>query len=190
MFKNVKFWAPSIMESVALILAGLLILVEPAMTSILLSSIVGLMGIMYGIYMIVRWVKFRKVQEESSTDLLLGIALALASLFIYLNPLIVISSLPIIASIGLLFNGISKIPSGIKVRREGGSLLGIVLSIVTPLILGGIMLFYPINSFEILVIMMGSFISIIGFTDLFSILMIRSSLDNLEYVFETPKSSD
>lgn len=181
MLKNVKFWAPSIMESISLVLAGLLILIEPAMTSVLLSSIIALMGIMYGIYMIVRWIKFKNLQEESTSDLLLGGILTVASLFIYLNPVIVISSLPMVVAIGLIFNGISKIPSAIKVHKEGGSLLGIVLSIATPLILGIVMMFYPIGSFEIFVIMLGSFIAIIGITDLFSILMIRSSLDDLEH---------
>lgn len=180
MLRRIDFWGPSLMESVALILAGALILIEPAMTSLLMANLLALLGFAYGIYMIARWFADRKKGYDSIADLLLGASLSVVSVAVYLNPAWVLASLPMVAGIGMIVNGFSKISSAIQVKKAGGSVWGPLLAIVLPVLMGSFLLFFPIASFEGFVMLAGTFISMIGFFDLFSIFLINRSLHDLQ----------
>ena len=180
MLKRIDFWGPSLMESIALILAGTLILIEPAMTSLLMANLLALIGFAYGIYMIARWFADRKNGYETITDLLLGALLSIVSIAVYLNPEWVLASLPVIAGVGMIVNGISKIASAVQVKKYGGSLAGPILAIVLPILMGLFLLLFPVASFEGFVMLAGTFISMIGILDLFSIILINRSLHELQ----------
>lgn len=172
MFKKYELWGPSIVEAIVWTLAGILILIEPGMTSLLLANFMSLIAIGYGGYMIYRWAAL----NQTFSDFTIGTAMSVVGIYFFLNPEIIVAALPMVAGVGLIVDGISKISSAIRVHKQGGSLIGMMLAIGLPILLGTTMLVWPVGSFEAFVIVFGISLIVLGLADAVSVLLINASL--------------
>ena len=85
MFKNYELWTPRISGGIIYILAGLIIMLYPAMTAFLFANVVSVLILIYGVSGIMKWVRSRKEGEAYGRDLVSGIIIALAGLVMIFN---------------------------------------------------------------------------------------------------------
>lgn len=174
MFKNYELWTPRISGGIIYILAGLIIMLYPAMTAFLFANVVSVLILIYGVSGIMKWVRSRKEGEAYGRDLVSGIIIALAGLVIIFNIPWVVAFLPMVTGGLLIADGAVKIPSAVAVYKEHkASLLPLILATVLPIILGIVLIAYPIAGIAAMVACFGAFMTAVGVMDIISIMMIN-----------------
>lgn len=174
MFKDYGLWTPRISSGIIYILAGLIILLYPAMTAFLFANVVSALVLVYGISGIIRWVRGRREGKSQRRDLVSGMIIALAGLIMIFNTPWVMAFLPIVTGGILIADAIVKIPSAMEMRREfKAPLLPMILAIAVPALLGLILIIFPITGIAAMVACFGAFMTAVGIMDIISILMLK-----------------
>lgn len=125
------------LSSILFIINGIISLLNPTSTIISLAIIFGLSMLIKGIIDIYIYAKYNKYILSSSSILVDGIITIILSLLILFNKYLIVSIIPILFSIWLLFSGISQIVEAIEFRQYKVEnwwlylLLGIIESIIS-----------------------------------------------------------
>ena len=86
----------------------------------------------------------------------------------------VVAFLPVVTGGLLIADGAVKIPSAVAVYKEHkASLLPLILAIALPIILGIVLIAYPIAGIAAMVACFGAFMTAVGVMDIISIMMIN-----------------
>lgn len=174
MINRIEFWTPSVLGSIVYVLAGLLIMVYPAMTAALFVDTLAILAVMYAIYLIYGY--FRK--EGTTMNVIIAALLIVSGLYVYFNTAVVTGILPAVAGTLLILDGTVRAFSAFKVYKNNHSgLFSLIISVLFPIIFGITMLVYPLTTLTMVVSMFGMFLILIGIVDVLGIIMLNRALN-------------
>lgn len=174
MINRIEFWIPSVLGSIVYVLAGLLIMVYPAMTAALFVDTLAILAVMYAIYLIYGY--FRK--EGTTMNVIMAALLIVSGLYVYFNTAVVTGILPAVAGTLLILDGTVRAFSAFKVYKNNHSgLFSLIISVLFPIIFGITMLVYPLTTLTMVVSMFGMFLILIGIVDVLGIIMLNRALN-------------
>lgn len=174
MFENYELWSPRVSSAIVYILAGILIIMYPAMTGLLFANAVSVMVLLYGIFCIVKWIKSYRMGTPYKSDLILGVIISAAGIFLLFHGAFVMNFIPAITGGLLIADAVVKVPAAVAVyKNHKSSLFTIVIATLLPMILGIILVLNPLSGFGAMVLCFGAFLTAVGVMDIISIVMIN-----------------
>lgn len=174
MINRIEFWTPSVLGSIVYVLAGLLIMVYPAMTATLFIDSLAILAIIYAIYLIYGY--FRK--DGTTMNVIMAVLMIVSGAYAYFNTAVVTSILPAVAGTLLILDGTVRAFSAFKVYKNTHSgLISLIISVIFPIIFGITMLVYPLTTLAMIVSMFGMFLILIGIIDVIGIVMMNRAMN-------------
>lgn len=101
------------------ILIGLVLVLFPVKTTFLICNVAGILLILCGIVDIIRYVTSKGETFFFRYDLVIGILLCLAGLFVLTQSDLIISFIPTIVGIVLLINGLINLQKAFNLKKAG-----------------------------------------------------------------------
>ncbi len=163
-FKELKW--QSLLSSMAYVIMGAILLVFPEATARTLCYIVGITGIVIGVFSVLVYL-FRDAEKNYyRNDFVTGMTIILLGAFVLYKADLIITLIPSILGILVVFSGIRKLQHTIDIRRmgQGNGLIFFILAIVN-IIFGAILLMAPIEAVKILFMMIGAGLLFSGISD-------------------------
>jgi len=171
-----------ILVSVALIVIGVYLIIEPVGAQIVICRIIGALLLIWGILRLYSYFKADKTEVFASFGLVQGLTLAFFGLFFIINPIEISGFFAIIMSIIVLINGILMLQYAIELKRLNSSAWWIeILSGLLMTIMGIIALVNPFATASTLMIFLGVVIIYGGIVNLVSVLRITAIAKQVEY---------
>lgn len=133
-----------ILTSLLSLILGIFLMRFPSMSGRLFCLALAASALTYAAICLVRYARAKKQGYPSPADQFFGIFLLIIGLFILFSPRFILSFLPLTLGILLFLVGLTKIPFVIDTfRTRSPARIPFLLSTLTPLVLGGIMLMNP-----------------------------------------------
>lgn len=133
-WKKFKLW--NIIISGAILVLGIVMIVWPNISALVVCYILGILCLAYGIYEIVRYFSLGLAGVFFQFDLAIGLFSILAGLLMVMHPQDSTVFLPLTASLYILINSIFDIQLAVEMRRYGmkkwwvSMLLGVVSTVL------------------------------------------------------------
>ena len=108
-----------LLTAIVSILIGLVLVLFPVKTTFLICNVAGVLLILCGIVNIFRYVTAKGEPFLFRYDLVIGVILCLAGLFVITQSALIISFIPTIIGIVLLINGIVNLKKAIHLKNAG-----------------------------------------------------------------------
>lgn len=168
MFKKFGY---SILFSLMLIILGLIFIVNPLISEQGLIYLLAFMCIIYGVEILVNFLKSYEDNECSFFDILLSILFIFSGFYVIFNMDIAMDTIPACYGILLIAGAIVKIPYFIKYRNVSMVPTWIfVINIIASVILGILLITNTLLTILTLTMFIGVFILISGIIDLIGII--------------------
>lgn len=133
-----------ILTSLLSLILGIFLIRFPSMSGKLFCLALAASALTYAAIRLIRYVREKKRGYISPVDQFLGIFLLIIGLFILFFPHFILSFLPLTLGLLLFLAGFTKIPFAIDAfQMRSPARIPFLLSTLTPLVLGGIMLMNP-----------------------------------------------
>ncbi len=122
--------------SILTAIVGLVLLIMPTLTDKIIVNGIGLVLLVYGAFRIIRYMRSEATEAMIEHDLSIGLICAVSGLFMLVYSEVVISILPFLYGLFLIYGGARCIQTAFDVRRFHGSnwtmhlIIGIVFGIV------------------------------------------------------------
>lgn len=122
--------------AIIMALLGLVLLIFPSLTNKVIVFAIGLALIVYGLYRMVRYLRKDADMAVSEHDLSAGLILIVTGIFMLIYSKVVISVLPFLFGLALIFGGAMSIQSSFDMKRFGGAkwtyhlFVGLVFAVV------------------------------------------------------------
>ncbi len=157
--------------NILLIILGILMTFIPVETQVILVYMISILAIFSGVNSIIRYCRGLDGDFAFISDLLFGILLVFAGIYIFCNPGYTIFTLPMVSGVFLIVDAIIKIPMYIRYHKLIKVPLWImIISIILPILLGITLIFLPIVTTTIIIYVTGIFLIVIGIVDIISII--------------------
>ncbi|MCI5995295.1 MAG: DUF308 domain-containing protein [Blautia sp.] len=175
-----------VLSAILTVLLGGVLIAYPADTSRVFCYCVGAAILAHGIFDIVRYCTGRNGEFFFRYDLIAGIVLCAAGIFMLFSPEIVMMMIPIIMGLYIIIDGAANIRRSIEMRRLGFSKwwLGLLTAVLT-VALGGVMLWNPFAAAEVTAIFIGSVLVYQGIMDLIFFFCIGRGRRKLKKILES-----
>ncbi len=113
--KNIfsNYFKMSILASVIFFIFGLLLFFDPESIIVSISVVIGIIGIIFGVFEIMLYTK-----TNSHTSLVSGLFSLIAGLVLILNTNILATIIPMIIGIAMLFQGIKKLEIAVSFKEQ------------------------------------------------------------------------
>ena len=171
------FKKDTIYLAVALILLGLVLVVFPEKSTLIICYSVGILLLVGGVFKIVSYFRAKGTEIFGSLGLVGGSLLCVAGLIIVLKPQMLASFLTTILAIILIADGVVKVQYAIDLYRVEGDRWWMVLTAgIVMTILGIIALFNPFDTAAAIMIIIGILLIIDGITDLIMLVYVAKTL--------------
>ena len=156
-------------SSLVYILIGLALLIWPELSLKVVCYLFGALIMVKGISSIRSYVKAQERFFFSYFSLVFGISMIALGLFLFIRPSTVVSILPILVGIFVIFDGIVRFQSAFELRAAGhSSWWSFLLLAILSAGLGLVMLFNPFASVQVLVMAIGVILLLEGALNLLS----------------------
>ena len=106
-----------LISGAVLIVAGLVLLFFPVTTTKMIAYIAAAMLLFMGIGQVIGYFRYEPGSGRYSSGLVLGIFLMIVGLLIYYKAEVVVSIIPIILGVVILFSGFSKLQQAVDLAR-------------------------------------------------------------------------
>jgi len=116
--KNVKDKVSDNLMSVVYIIAGIIMLLNPAFVSDAVNYVIGGLIILFGIIYVIKLLQTKDIKEFSKIELLVVLLCIGLGLFIMFNSNLLASILPIGAGLLILLDSISQIMKSFKLKKN------------------------------------------------------------------------
>lgn len=167
-----------IWTSILYILIGAVLMFSPEVTMTFITYAIGTLSLLYGVMHIYQYVQNREIEGFFRFDLFLGILMAAFGIFIYIQPVFVISILPIMTGIIMLINGISQFQRAMDLKKAEYERWNVILlTSILMLILAAILIFYPFDAVASIVMLIGACFIFNGISDLWSIHCVKQRIE-------------
>ena len=176
-FQKIKSWM--LISGAVLIVAGLVLLFFPVTTTKMIAYIAAAMLLFMGIGQVIGYFRYEPGSGRYSSGLVLGIFLMIVGLLIYYKAEVVVSIIPIILGVVILFSGFSKLQQAVDLARMKARRWTTVLATAClNLILGGVIIFNPFSTAMTLLRFVGIGLLYSGISDIVSTLYISRETKN------------
>lgn len=147
-------------------LLGLILLLWPGISAVVVCRAVGLALLLYGGIQCIQLLRLSGRTPLGTAALVLNLVITAAGIWVLAEPEAVLSMIPILTGIILLFHGIQDVAGALNLRRDGYPRwwVALVIGIVTALF--GVLLFvYPFEAVEVTFRVIGVFLLCDGLSD-------------------------
>lgn len=166
--------------SLIYIIIGLVLLIKPVTTSKLISFIFAGLILVYGIIKVYTYLKTNHDYRNffDKLDLIAGIISVALGLFLFFKTEIVLSILPFLVGIYLVFNSICGIQASLHLKHIqskswiGGFILSIVLTV-----LGIVLVFNPFSAYVLLLRFIGVSLIVNAISDIWVVILSTNMRD-------------
>lgn len=171
------FKKDTIYLSIALILLGLVLVIFPEKSTLIICYSVGILLLVGGVFKIVGYFRAKGTEIFGSLGLVGGSLLCVGGLIVILKPEILTSFLTTILAVILIADGVIKVQYAIDLYRVDGDRWWIVLTAgIVMTILGIIALFNPFGTVAAIMIIIGILLIINGILDLVMLVYVAKTL--------------
>lgn len=154
-------------SSIAFILLGIALLLWPGLSIRLVCGLFGLIILIKGIGSIVNYAKAEVRTMFSYFGWIFGAAAIALGVFLLVKPETVVSVLPILVGLFVMFDGIMRLQSAFELRNAGArNWWGFLLLALLSVVLGIVMLVNPFGTVEALVMAIGVILLVEGILNL------------------------
>ncbi len=163
-----------VINAIVMILIGILILIDPGGSTLVLALSAGIGILISGILQICHYFSVRKYALFSSGFLVSGIIECLLGVFMFTHPTVMMLSLSICISIFLFFGGVNCLETAFQMKHLGlrGWVVNLILAVII-LLGGGILLFFPFATLAYTVIYAGVLLILNGIVELINCWRLR-----------------
>jgi|WetSurSiteA1Bulk_404760.scaffolds.fasta_scaffold45640_2 uncharacterized membrane protein HdeD (DUF308 family) len=157
--QNAKSWYLLLIKGIILVVLALFVIINPEGTLKTIALYLGIGFIIPGIILFIRGYQVKKAANSLNRDLIEGITDLLIGLILILAPLFVASVVPVIIGIWAVFYGIFTIIDSLK--KTGDNVLKFLTGI-TVLLLANVLIFKPLLLGLTIVIWLGLLLLVAG----------------------------
>lgn len=156
-------------------LVGLVLLLRPEASLKLLCKFIGMMILLTGVIMLIMYL--RQKETALRVHLVSSILLTVLGLWIFLRPEAIISVIPTVIGIIVIFDGVFNLGEALAIHRQErhSPLLPVILGIITVL-LGLVLIFKPLRVAAVITQMIGIVTLYNGISDLLIALRIHPNI--------------
>lgn len=183
-----KYRKTCLISSIATLILGVVLLMEPARSLKMITVIIGLMAIIIGSFWIFDYIKASREEKMISKSLLLGIISAGFGLYLVINTESLVNFITVIIGITICIKSIIKLQFSINIRDLSKTWKYNLLFSLLGLTLGILLLANPFSSAEVffriigIIMIIGSIIELIECAYLMKSLNIKEKAKELKWV--------
>ncbi len=186
-----KIVKSSILESIGLIILGILLFFYSELTIVSISYIIGGILVALGVMALIKYVNNLNKNVKNELDIVYGIGTIILGIIVISNPKAIASIIPFIIGIVIIINSSAKLEYSLELRKSGNELWkSTMIMAVLTLICGVFLVFNPFSGAEFLTKIVGCVLLIYGIIDLTSSLRIRKTFKIIQKELEDTKIKD
>lgn len=143
-------------NAVIMVLLGLVLVIWPHILGVMLCYLLGGALVVMGLFQLIGFLRGERLGFYNKFNMLMGIVLVLLGIWICTQPRIVLSIIPVVVGIIVLFHGLMDIQYTLDIKRTGTSKwwIALIAAIIT-LIIGLMLVFNPFTAYEITMVLLG-----------------------------------
>lgn len=170
----------SIINSILLVVFGLLLILQSEATIVTISYIIGGILVGLGAIAILRFFKNSNDIIGAKLDIVYGVVCIIMGILVIRSPQAIASIIPFIIGIIIVINSATKLQYSLELRKEESELWlsTLILSIVMT-ICGVVLIFNPFEGAKLITRIVGIFILIYAILDFISTMVIRNTFIKL-----------
>ncbi len=176
-----KNFSLSLLSSFIFIILGLFLFIRPDATIATISYIIGGILLILGILSIIRYFKSDYGINAFDFDLVYGVLVIIAGLYLIIKPTMLGSIFPVILGIWIIINSVTKFQYALmlkKLQKEDWKYT-LLISFLT-FVWGIVLLINPLESVLVVTQVIGIFIIIYAVLDIIDNFILRRNKDDLE----------
>lgn len=169
MFKNLKL--SFIVSSILYMALGIVLLIWPTTSLKVICYAFGGITLLYGLFRLAGYLSNRENSSVLQADTFIGILMLGLGIFLLLTPNTILSILPIVLGLFIIFNSIIKLQYAFELKADFYDKWWILLFLgIITAALGTLIAVNPFSSMEITVMAMGSVLVADGISNIFTVL--------------------
>lgn len=175
----------SLVISIIFVIVGLFFFVKPDTTVSIISYIIGGTLITGGIFSIYRYFTAKEIGSIFNFDLVYGVLMLIAGIFLIIRPFALGAFFPIILGLWIIINSVTKFQYALVLKKVKNSdwAYTCLISLLT-LIWGIVLLFNPLKSALAITQIIGIFIIVYAVLDIIDNFIIRKNIDDILNIFK------
>ena len=171
-----KMQGSYIVMAVAYVVFGLSLLVKPELSTTVICYAIGAVCVIYAVANLIKYFTGSMNRMYIEPDFVLSVIICGFGIVTIVRPAVIISILPFIVGIVLVFSGLIKVQDGINLKRFNYDRWFLVLGFaVISVILGIVVLLNPFGTGLLFTRMVGLFFTVDGVLSISSIVMLRKN---------------
>ena len=171
-----KMQGSYIVMAVAYVVFGLSLLIKPELSTTVICYAIGAVCVIYAVANLIKYFTGSMNRMYIEPDFVLSVIICVFGIVTIVRPSVIISILPFIVGIVLVFSGLIKVQDGINLKRFYYDRWFLVLGFaVISVILGIVVLLNPFGTGLLFTRMVGLFFTVDGVLSISSIVMLRKN---------------
>ncbi|MDE6363087.1 MAG: DUF308 domain-containing protein [Lachnospiraceae bacterium] len=143
-------------NAVIMVLLGLVLVIWPHILGVMLCYLLGGALIVMGIFQLISFLRGERLGFYNKFVMMMGIVLVLLGIWICTQPHIVLSIIPVVVGIIMLFHGLMDIQYTLDIKKAGSEKWWIALiAAILTLVVGLLLVFNPFTVYEITMVLLG-----------------------------------
>ncbi|MEE0699793.1 MAG: DUF308 domain-containing protein [Bacilli bacterium] len=180
-----KMCNTSLIISMAFIVVGLFLFIKPDTTISVISYVIGGALLVSGIFSVYKYFTAEGIGSIFNFDLVYGVLLVIAGMFLVIKPTALATLFPIILGIWIIINSVTKFQYALVLKRVKNDdwVYTALVSLLT-LIWGVVLLWNPFASALAITQIIGIFIIVYAVLDIIDNFIIRKNIKDILDVFK------
>ena len=171
-----KMQGSYIVMAVAYVVFGLSLLIKPELSTTVICYAIGAVCVIYAVANLIKYFTGSMNRMYIEPDFVVSVIICVFGIVTIVRPSVIISILPFIVGIVLVFSGLIKVQDGINLKRFNYDRWFLVLGFaVISVILGIVVLLNPFGTGLFFTRMVGLFFTVDGVLSISSIVMLRKN---------------
>lgn len=143
-------------NAVIMVILGIVLVIWPHILGVMLCYLLGGALIVMGIFQLISFLRGERLGFYNKFVMMMGIVLVLLGIWICAQPRIVLSIIPVVVGIIVLFHGLMDIQYTLDIKKAGSEKWWIALiAAVLTLIVGLLLVLNPFTVYEITMVLVG-----------------------------------
>lgn len=179
-----KSFTLSLITSFAFVILGLFLFIRPDATITTISYIIGIILLMLGVVSIIRYFRSDYGINALDFDLVYGVLVIIAGLYLIFNPVMLATIFPIILGIWIIINSVTKFQYALVLKKIEKSdwKYTLLISFLT-FMWGVILLINPLKSVLLITQVIGIFIIIYAVLDIINNFILKRNEDEINKIY-------
>ncbi len=180
-----KIFKSSLLNSMALIILGLLLIFQSEATIVSISYIIAAVIIVVGVVAGLRYIKNFKEDTRSELDLIYSVVCIVLGIVVIKNPQAIASIIPFVIGVVIIINSATKLQYSMELKENQNNLWKstMILALITT-VCGIVLIFNPFSGAVLITRIVGILILIYSILDIISTLSIRSTVKQIHNAVE------